>query len=35
MNFEHLAISDLILITPEVYEDDRGFFYEAYHKKKV
>lgn len=32
MKFTKLAISDVILIEPKVFEDARGFFYEFYHQ---
>ena len=31
MQFHRLAIPDLLLITPNTIEDDRGFFYESYN----
>lgn len=34
MEFENLSISDLILIKPLVFGDQRGFFFEGYHQKK-
>ncbi len=34
MIFTRLAIQDVILITPTVFNDDRGFFIETYHKGK-
>jgi dTDP-4-dehydrorhamnose 3,5-epimerase len=34
MRFHRLKIKDLILIKPEIYDDDRGFFYESYNKAK-
>lgn len=33
MNFQELNIKGLFLITPKVFEDDRGFFLESYNKK--
>lgn len=33
MNFNKLGIEGLILIEPQVFEDDRGFFVESYNKK--
>jgi dTDP-4-dehydrorhamnose 3,5-epimerase len=32
--FEPTGIRDLIIITPEIFQDDRGFFIEAYRKDK-
>jgi dTDP-4-dehydrorhamnose 3,5-epimerase len=32
MKFEELALKDLILITPNVFGDERGFFLESYNK---
>ncbi|MDD5150540.1 MAG: dTDP-4-dehydrorhamnose 3,5-epimerase [Flavobacterium sp.] len=34
MNIEKTAIKDLVIITPIIYEDSRGFFFEAYNKAK-
>lgn len=34
MKFEHLEIPDLILVTPRVFEDERGFFFESFQEKK-
>lgn len=34
MEIKELEIKDLILITPHMYEDDRGFFYESFNAKK-
>ncbi len=33
MKFEELSIKGLILITPDIFPDDRGFFLESYNKK--
>jgi dTDP-4-dehydrorhamnose 3,5-epimerase len=33
MHFTSTAIPDIILIEPDVYEDERGFFMETYHQK--
>jgi dTDP-4-dehydrorhamnose 3,5-epimerase len=33
MIFEELALKDLILITPNVFGDERGFFLESYNKE--
>ena len=34
MIFEKTDIEDLIVIVPPVYEDDRGYFFEAYNKEQ-
>lgn len=34
MAFKNLKLEGLILITPEKYVDDRGFFQESYNKKE-
>ncbi|SFE68257.1 dTDP-4-dehydrorhamnose 3,5-epimerase [Flavobacterium xueshanense] len=34
MTFEKTAIQDLILITPTVFEDPRGYFFEAYNRAR-
>jgi dTDP-4-dehydrorhamnose 3,5-epimerase len=34
MQFIQTQITDVILIEPEVFEDDRGFFMETYQKEK-
>ena len=34
MKFTPLKIPDVKLIEPEVYEDERGFFYESFNQKK-
>jgi dTDP-4-dehydrorhamnose 3,5-epimerase len=31
---QHTAIKDLLVITPDVFQDDRGFFTETYRKDK-
>ena len=31
---ENLVINDLIVITPDVYKDDRGFFFESWNQDK-
>ena len=31
---EHTAVQDLLVITPDVFQDDRGFFTETYRKDK-
>lgn len=33
-NVEKTAIRDLLIITPEIFKDDRGFFTETYRKDK-
>jgi dTDP-4-dehydrorhamnose 3,5-epimerase len=35
MNLETTLIKDLILISPTVFEDERGYFFEAYSKSKL
>lgn len=35
MILETTFIKDLILITPRVYRDDRGYFMESYNQKKI
>jgi dTDP-4-dehydrorhamnose 3,5-epimerase len=32
MNIEKTVIQDLVIITPRVFEDSRGFFFEAYNQ---
>ncbi|HKZ43620.1 MAG TPA: dTDP-4-dehydrorhamnose 3,5-epimerase [Anaerolineales bacterium] len=34
MKIQKTDIPDVLLIMPEIYEDDRGFFIETYHKEK-
>ena len=34
MKIKKTSISDCIIIEPEVFGDDRGFFYESYHLEK-
>lgn len=34
MNLEKTFIKDLVLISPLVFEDERGYFFEAYNKSK-
>lgn len=34
MKFERLKIPDIILITPQVFEDERGWFLESYSQKE-
>ena len=33
MQVQRLAIPDVLLITPKVFEDERGFFYESFNQK--
>lgn len=33
INFKELSIPDVILIEPQVFIDDRGFFYESFNQK--
>jgi dTDP-4-dehydrorhamnose 3,5-epimerase len=35
MNLETTFIKDLVLISPTVFEDERGYFFEAYSKSKL
>ena len=35
MILEKTNIEDIILLTPRVYKDDRGYFMESYNQKKV
>ena len=34
MNIEPTSIKDLVVVTPAVFEDERGYFFEAYNKSK-
>ncbi len=34
MRFVPTALPDVILVEPDVYKDDRGFFLETYHERK-
>src|SRR5438132_14179408 len=34
MRFQPLAIADVVLIEPDVYADERGFFFEAFEARK-
>jgi dTDP-4-dehydrorhamnose 3,5-epimerase len=34
MNIEQTSIKDLIIINPSVFEDSRGYFFEAYNQAK-
>ncbi|TDE41736.1 dTDP-4-dehydrorhamnose 3,5-epimerase [Flavobacterium rhamnosiphilum] len=35
MTIEKTAIKDLVIVTPAVHEDSRGYFFEAYNKSKL
>jgi dTDP-4-dehydrorhamnose 3,5-epimerase len=35
MNFVFPEISGLVILTPDVFNDDRGFFFESYSKKTL
>lgn len=35
MNIEQTFIKDLVLISPVVFEDERGYFFESYNKSKL
>ena len=35
MKISKTFIEDLIIIEPQLFEDDRGFFYESYNKKNL
>ena len=35
MNIEQTAILDLVVLTPSVFEDERGYFFESYNKSKL
>ena len=34
MEFERLAIQDLVLLKPKIFSDDRGHFFESYNQKE-
>lgn len=34
MIFKNLFVTGLVMIEPKSFEDDRGFFYESFHKQK-
>jgi dTDP-4-dehydrorhamnose 3,5-epimerase len=34
MTLENTTIQDLVIINPAVFDDDRGYFFEAYNKSK-
>ena len=35
MIIEHTPIQDLLLLTPKLFRDERGYFMESYNKKKL
>ena len=35
MNLEPTFIKDLVVLTPTVFEDERGYFFEGYNKSKL
>lgn len=35
MNLEQTFIKDLVVLSPSVFEDERGYFFEAYNKSKL
>jgi dTDP-4-dehydrorhamnose 3,5-epimerase len=35
MNVEQTFIGDLVILTPDVFEDERGYFFESYNKSKL
>lgn len=35
MNIEHTFIKDLVVLTPVVFEDERGYFFEVYNKSNL
>ena len=35
MNIEQTFIKDLVILTPDVFEDERGCFFESYNKNKL
>ena len=35
MEFEQLSIPDVVLIKPNIFEDERGHFFESYHSQKI
>ena len=35
MNLETTFIQDLVVLTPDVFEDSRGYFFEGYNKNKL
>jgi dTDP-4-dehydrorhamnose 3,5-epimerase len=35
MNIEKTFIQDLVILSPSVFEDERGYFFESYNKSKL
>lgn len=35
MKIEQTFINDLVILTPDVFEDERGYFFESYNKNKL
>jgi dTDP-4-dehydrorhamnose 3,5-epimerase len=35
MNIEQTLLKDLVVLTPAVFEDERGYFFESYNKSKL
>jgi dTDP-4-dehydrorhamnose 3,5-epimerase len=35
MNIDSTLLKDLVVLTPSVFEDERGYFFEAYNKSKI
>ena len=35
MKYKHLKISDILLLEPDIFKDERGFFYEGFNQKKL
>jgi len=33
-SFKHMEIKDVVIIEPQVFKDDRGFFMETYKKSE-
>ena len=34
MDFKKLSIEGLLIVTPQVYQDDRGYFFESFNQKE-
>ena len=34
MKYMHLKISDILLLEPDIFRDERGFFYEGFNQKE-
>ena len=34
MKIENTRLDELLLITPDIFEDKRGYFYESFNKRK-